>query len=255
MSEYRAVIADDEEPLRLHLKQMLSCLWPELEIAGLAKNGEEAIEKIEHHQPDIVFLDIKMPVYDGLQVATKVGGLCHIVFVTAYDDYAIEAFENDAVDYVLKPINEERLTKTIERLKKRVTDKKPTTHELETIIAKISQAHQRNEPENYLRWIKASKQEDTLLISVDEIYYFMAGDKYTTVITRDHEYLIKKSIKELETELDPDLFWRVHRSTLVNASYIEVAQKMINGRYTLQLKDSDYSLTVSRNYSHRFKQM
>ena len=255
MNSFSAIIADDEAPIRLHLKRTLARLWPELDIVSLAEDGEDAIEKIRRYEPDIAFIDIKMPVYNGLQVAEKVSGSCCVVFITAYDEYAVEAFENEALDYVLKPVDEERLNKTIARLKNRLCDEQHTPYDMQSILDVISAARTQNEPAAYLRWIKTSKQGDTLLISVDDILYFSAGDKYTSVVTRDHEYLIKKSIKNLELELDPNVFWRVHRSTIVNVNCIAVANKMLNGRYTLSLKGSDSSLTVSRNYSYKFKQM
>ncbi len=255
MSHFSAIIADDEAPLRSHLHNMLCNLWPELEISGLANNGEEAIKLIQENKPDIAFLDIKMPVCDGLQVAMKAGNLCHIVFVTAYDNYAIDAFENEVVDYILKPIDEGRLQKTIGRLKCHLSEKRLTKHEWKILIEKIDKARTNQDSDSYLRWIKASRQEDTLLISVDDIYYFMASDKYTSVISKDQDYLIRKTIRELESELDPNLFWRIHRSTLVNTTYIDVARKMFNGRYILHLKNIKDTLTVSRSYASKFKQM
>ena len=253
MSKIRAVLADDEANLLRYLQEMLQRLWPELEIVGTATNGMEALVLIREEEPDIALLDIRMPVLDGLQVASRVKGECHIVFITAYDEYAVQAFEAAAVDYVLKPVEETRLQSTISRLKKTLDTQAPREN-LEHVIQQLVKGATADRVQ-YLGWIRAGEGEQTHMIPVDEVLYFKADDKYTSVVTRQKEYLIRKPIRELILELDPQRFWQIHRGIIVQVEQIDHVKKAMNGSYKLYLKNSPDKLTVSRRYAHLFKQM
>ncbi len=255
MERIRAIIADDEEQLRRFLKARLEALWPELVLCGEAGNGPEALELIEEHQPDIAFLDIRMPGFSGIRVAEKVAGKCRVVFISAYDRYALQAFEKEALDYILKPVTDERLEKTIRRLKKEVAEHTSPPLDLAKIIENVMATLETRKDSGYLNWIKAQHGEGVRLISINEIYYFKAEDKYTTVMTADSESLIRKSIKELAGELDPGQFWQIHRGTIVNVKKIDRVTRGFSGGLMIKLKDLPGTLSVSRAYSHLFKQM
>jgi DNA-binding LytR/AlgR family response regulator len=252
---FKAVIADDEKELRTYLRLMLSEVWPDLSICGEAKNGKEALQMVESLHPDIAFLDIKMPGLSGMEVAKRIAGLCRIVFVTAFDQYAVEAFESEAVDYLLKPVSKERLIHTMQRLKNQLNFSiEPPTRLTEVIEQVLSKLANRG-GSDFLRWIKAQNKDTIRLIPVEEADYFKAEDKYTLVMTKEGETLIKKSIKELAQELNPAQFWQIHRGTIVNVSKIEKVSRSLTGRGILKLKERSEFLTVSRNYLHLFKQM
>jgi DNA-binding LytR/AlgR family response regulator len=252
MRQVRAIIADDEDTLRRYLRKKLSAAWPELVISGEAEDGIAAARLIEETRPDIAFLDIRMPGLSGIEVARKAAGRCQVVFVTAHDQYAVDAFESEALDYLLKPVTDERLEKTVKRLKERIASSSPAP-DLSQVLDKVSRALQKS-PE-HLQWIKAQHKGGVRLIPVAEVYYFKATDKYTAVRTRDGEFLIRKTIKELTDELDPDQFWRVHRAAIVNVKAIQTANRSLGGSYFITFKDIKERLIVSRAYSHLFKQM
>ena len=252
---YKAIIADDEKELRTYLKSMLAEIWPDLEICGEAANGKEALELVQFCHPQVAFLDIKMPGTSGLEVAKRVADQCHIVFVTAYDQYAVEAFEREAVDYLVKPVTKNRLDQTVRRLKKQMQANIAPTTELRTIISHVLADLQNRPPAEFLRWIKTQHKDRVRLIPVEEIDYFQADDKYTRVMTQAGESLIKKSVKELTQELDPRQFWQIHRSTIVNVSRIENVGRSFTGRGILRMKNRSESLIVSRQHLHLFKQM
>ena len=252
---YKAVIADDEKELRTYLRSMLSEVWPDLSICGEAKNGKEALQMVESMHPDIAFLDIKMPGLSGMEVAKKIAGLCRIVFVTAFDQYAVEAFESEAVDYLLKPVSKERLIHTMQRLKNQLNFSIEPPARLTEVIEQVLSKLANRGGSDFLRWIKAQNKDTIRLIPVEEADYFKAEDKYTLVMTKEGETLIKKSIKELAQELDPAQFWQIHRGTIVNVSKIEKVSRSLTGRGILKLKERPEFLTVSRNYLHLFKQM
>lgn len=251
MQQFKAIIADDEEPLRDSLKRKFASLWPDMIICGEAGDGVTALELARREEPDIAFLDIKMPGLSGIEVARKLPEKCFPVFITAYDEFAVKAFETGAIDYLLKPVTDSRLEKTVQRLKKRVADPSFSPQNiyeiLDTLAARNKQEH--------LQWIKVQHKDSIRLLSVNEIYYFKAEDKYTVVRTRDNEFLIKKTIKELAAELSRDQFWQIHRATLVNLACIDMATRSLTGGYEILLKDLHESLAVSRSYSHKFKQM
>jgi DNA-binding LytR/AlgR family response regulator len=252
---YKAVIADDEKELRTYLKSLLAEVWPELIICGEAKNGLEALALVESERPQIAFLDIKMPGLSGLEVADKIAGFCRIVFATAYDQYAVKAFERGAVDYLVKPISKKRLLQTVQRLKKELDLSTGPPAGLTEIVKQVLANLKAKTTGDFLRWIRVQVKESIQLIPVKEVDYFQAEDKYTLVMTKDGETLIKKSIKDLVRELDPDQFWQIHRSLIVNVSKIDQVSRSLTGRGVLKFKERPELLTVSRNYLHLFKQM
>ncbi len=255
MSAIEAVIADDEAPLREHLKSLLANLWPALQIVGMAGNGAEALALIRAHEPDVAFLDIKMPLLTGLQVAASCGDSSHIVFITAYDEYAVEAFERAAVDYLLKPVEPARLEETVARLQKRIANRHEPTPEWTRLVQQLAQGLPDKSASGYLSWLRASRRDATYLIPAEDVCYFKSEDKYTTVVTRDDKFLIRKSVTVLEAELDPAKFWRINRGLIVNLASIDVARKTLNGGCTLHLRGRDEVLPVSRQYAYRFRQM
>jgi DNA-binding LytR/AlgR family response regulator len=250
----KAIIADDETPSRAHLKSQILSVWPELVICGEAANGVEAKHMIETIRPDIAFLDIKMPGLSGMQVARDTAGICRVVFITAYDQYALDAFENAAVDYIMKPATAERLEKTVQRLKMQIADTLPPI-DMSVIVKRLMSEMGKGDSPTYLKWIKAKLRDSIRLIPVEKICFFRASDKYTTVITKKSEVLIKKSIIELAEELDPNIFFRIHRGTIVNANYIDKISTSPTGRGQIRLIDRPEILTVSRSYLHLFKRM
>jgi len=253
MKQLRAIIADDEEALRTYLKKKLAALWPDLIIAGEAQNGDAALLLINEQKPDIAFLDVKMPGMSGIDVAKRIAGTCAIVFVTAFDRYAVDAFESQALDYLLKPISDERFEKTVQRLKKRLSVAS-ATNDMSATLERLSRFIQEPAPA-HLQWIKAQHKDGIRLIPVGDILFFRATDKYTTVRTKDGEFLIRKTIKELEDELDPNQFWRVHRAALVNAGSVQSVSRSVAGTLTIHFKTIADQITVSRAYTHLFKQM
>ena len=252
-SRLTAIIADDEQHLANYLNDRLAALWPELAIVGIAKNGLEAMRLVDNESPTIVFLDIRMPGLTGLEVASRLDAKTHVVFVTAYDQYAVEAFDRQAADYLLKPVTDDRLMRTIARLKAKVStaevpaDVAAILKQLATVLPANRSAH--------LRWIRASVGETVRQIPVDDVFYFQAQDKYVSVYTREGESLIRTPLSELQAELDPDEFWQIHRSTIVNVNRIAATTRDAMGKTTLKLKDSKVELQVSRAYAHLFKQM
>lgn len=236
--------------MRAQLHGRLREVWPELVIVAEVGSGLEAIEQVANHQPDIVFLDIRMPGLNGIETARRLYNQCHIVFVTAYDQYAIQAFDQGAVDYLLKPVDENRLRHTCERLRTRL-NKQPA--DLEQLLKSLIQVS--SNKSQYLRWIQASVGNSLRMISTREILFFRAEDKYTRVQTEQAEVLIRKSLKELALELDPDEFWRIHRATLVRVDAIVEVTRDFRGRQVVHVRNHPAHLEVSRNHSHLFQQM
>lgn len=249
-----AILADDERMMRDQLRSRLEQVWPELEILGEAKNGEEAIQLVEVHQPDLVFLDIRMPVKTGLEAAREIGNKAHVVFITAYDQYAVEAFDQGAVDYILKPADLERLGRTVERLKARLSNSSQPS-DMSAMLSQLAKQMGITAKPNYLQWIQASIGQELRLIPVEEILFFQSDEKYTRVQTATYEALIRKPVRDLAEELDPSLFWQIHRSTLVNAKAISGVVRDMRGRHLVQVKGLTEKLEVSRSFVHLFKQM
>jgi DNA-binding LytR/AlgR family response regulator len=270
----RALLADDERLMREQLRARLAEVWPELRIVAEAKNGTEAVELTAQHHPDLVFLDIRMPGLSGVDAARRIAQLpagdddgwdgCEIVFITAYDQYAVEAFEQGVVDYVLKPAERERLQVTVERIRKRLVARRaaevpaelPAQAPLQQLLSKLAVHLDPNAaPARHLRWIQASVGSEIRMIPVEEVLFFISDEKYTRVQTASLEALIRKPIKELIDELDPEMFWQIHRSTLVNTQAIAGVSRDFRGRQLVAVKGSDEKLEVSRSYSQLFKGM
>lgn len=246
----RAVIAEDEAVLRDELRAHVAVLWPELEIRAQVADGQAALAALELHRPQVLFLDIQMPGLSGMEVARQASGRCHVVFVTAHDEFAVAAFEQGAVDYVMKPFATERLALAIERMKARIS-LQPA--DLEGLLETFAQRIVR--PRTYLQWINASLGNDLRFITVDEVCYFRSDAKYTRVVTVGHESLIRKSVRELAAELDPDHFRQIHRSIIVNLGEIAGIQRDLRGRMQVRLKRRTEALPVSDPYAPLFRQM
>lgn len=244
-----AIVAEDERVLRDELCQQLAQLWPELRIVGQAATGMEALQLLERHAPTVMLLDIEMPGLTGLEVAQQAQGRCHIVFVTAYDRFALAAFETGAVDYVLKPLRPARLAAAVARLRQRVSDVPPR---LESLLRALAQ---RGAQREYLRWIKASQGQELRVITVDQVCYFQAEAKYIKVATASGDALIRRPLKELQEQLEPSQFWTIHRSTIVNASAIAGVARDFRGRVMLRLRERPEKLIVSEVHEHLFRAM
>ncbi|MGR6859051.1 LytR/AlgR family response regulator transcription factor [Aliivibrio salmonicida] len=272
-----AIIADDEPLLRFYLEKMLSDLWLDLEIVAICANGKEALEVIEQHQPDIAFLDIKMPELDGMTLAAQLQKSATpplVIFITAYDEFAIKAFENNAIDYVLKPISETRLAITCEKIKQRIVQQRFSKHRsssdnlsevknmpdqviLSDLLVQIQQLSAQKKPD-YLTWVKAYQGDDLHLISISDVLYFKAEDKYVSVYAQQAnskvtEYLIRCSLKELQQKINPDHFWHIHRSSIVNVAKIDKVKKDLIGHLYVHIGES--KLPVSRSAQSLFKGM
>jgi DNA-binding LytR/AlgR family response regulator len=243
-----ALIAEDEPLLREQLKRRLAEAWPELAIVAEAATGVDAVERFDAQPIDVAFLDIRMPVMTGLEVARAIGTRAHVVFVTAYDEYAVAAFEEGAVDYLLKPVTAERVAKVVSRLKGRLAS---PPFDLEALIARLAA----REGGAHLKWIRASLGNAMRMLPVEDVLYFQAEDKYTKVVTADAEALIKKPIKELFDELDPDAFWQIHRSTIVSLRAIANVERDWRDQPVITVKGRPEKLVVSRTFAHRFKAM
>jgi DNA-binding LytR/AlgR family response regulator len=249
-----AVIADDERLMRVQIVARLKEAWPELLIVGEASNGREAVAMVQSLEPDIVFLDISMPEMDGIQAARALAGQAHVVFVTAFDQYAIKAFEQGAIDYLLKPADPERVALTCQRLRARLSQKPdPMNDLLEQLSHRIGGGGLK--AREYMRWVQASVGANIRMIPTSDILFFRAEDKYTRVQTAGFEALIRKPIKELIDELDPDEFWQIHRATLVRVDAVEQVSRNFRGKQIVHVKGSEEKLEVSRSFSHLFKQM
>ena len=250
MSGPTALIADDEPALLEALRRALAECWPELAIVAEARYGADALALIERLRPDIAFLDIKMPSLSGIEVARRAGARCHVVFVTAYDEFAIQAFDQAAIDYLLKPVSRERLAGTVARLRERLA---ALPRELPALLEQLGRRLQAGP--QYLQWLQVSHGEEIFVVATEEVDLFQAADKYTLAITAQREWLIRTPLKALEDELDPDRFWRVHRNAIVRVAAIERVTREFGGRLTLHLLGRAQSCPVSRAYGHRFKQM
>ncbi len=254
MKNPKAILVDDEHLPRTHLKSLLNKAWPELDIQGEAQNGMKAFQLIEEKKPDVVFLDIKMPGITGIEVAEKIIGSRVVVFVTAYDQFAVEAFDKEAVDYLLKPVIPERLEKTIVRIKKRLANASLSgivPDSLKKLLSELTT----NTPRKYLKWIKAQVGDTIHLIDTSQVYFFKSSEKYTLVVCEHDETVIRKPLIELIKELDPSMFVQIHRNTIVNFEFIDKINISITGRGQLKLIGRSEIHTVSRGYLKQFRQM
>ena len=257
-----ALIADDEPHLAHYLREQLLKLWPGLNIVALARNGLEAAEAIQIHQPDLAFLDIRMPGLTGLEVAQGIEGPTRVVFVTAYDEFAVQAFEQEAIDYVLKPVKADRLGKTIARIQRALqapgeaatADRQGGDPQLAALLARLLPAAfpAASAP---LRYVRASQGELTHQIDVAQVLFFRADEKYTVVQTAEREYLIRTPISELAQQLDPASFWQIHRSTLINLHFVAGTRRDELSRLFVRVQGHAAELPVSRAYVHLFKAM
>ncbi|HZF81291.1 MAG TPA: LytTR family DNA-binding domain-containing protein [Rubrivivax sp.] len=278
-STYRAVLADDERLMREQLRARLAEVWPDLQIVGEAKNGLEAVQLVDEHRPDIVFLDIRMPGLTGVEAARQIAQLPprhdgeeaddellpEIVFITAYDQYAVEAFEQGVADYVLKPAERERLLVTVQRIQKRLAARASGTEaasndagpapNMQQLLHQLSARLNPGSAPNYLQWIQATVGQSIQMIPVEDVLFFISDEKYTRVQTAQVEALIRKPIKELVDEVDPRLFWQIHRSTLVNVKVIAGVTRDFRGRQIVSVKGHPEKLEVSRSYTGLFKGM
>ncbi len=273
-----AVLADDERLMRDQLRARLAEVWPELDIVAEARNGLEAVQLVDQHRPDIVFLDIRMPGLTGVDAARQIAQLGpregededpllpEIVFITAYDQYAVEAFEQGVVDYVLKPAERERLQLTAQRLQQRLAARRDPEHPgedgaaspaapLQQLLHQLSARLNPGKAASYLQWIQATVGQTIQMIPVDDVLFFVSDEKYTRVQTAQVEALIRKPIKELVDELDPQLFWQIHRSTLVAVKSIAGVTRDFRGRQIVSVKGHPEKLEVSRSYTGLFKGM
>lgn len=253
-----ALIADDEPLLREILEARLAAAWPELQIVAQARNGRQALELFEQHRPTICFLDVHMPGLSGVDVARQIGKQAHLVFVTAFDQYALEAFQHGVLDYVVKPVTAARLSETVERLKARLQQAQPAVH-TEALLAQLAERLKLDSKPETLRWVRASVGASLRMIPVDDIDYLKSDSKYTLVAYRDEgqlaEALIRMPLKDLLAQLDPQQFAQVHRSVVVNLHSIRRVTRGDNETADIELKGRSERLPVSRSYLQLFKEM
>ncbi len=255
----RALIADDEPHLAHYLRDQLLALWPDLDVVHIARNGVEAAARIAELEPDLAFLDIQMPGLNGLEVAQGIEGRTRVVFVTAFDDYALQAFEHAALDYILKPVAPERLARTVARLRAAPAGAASDAALAEALRRLMGQPAQMAQMEQRarapLRYIRAGQGERTHHLDVAEVLFFRSDDKYTVVTGARGEYLIRTTIAELLAQLDPAQFWQVHRSTIVNLAWLDGTRRDDASRLFLRMRGHDSELPVSRAFVHLFKAM
>ncbi|MBK9625901.1 MAG: response regulator transcription factor [Rhodocyclaceae bacterium] len=259
MEQVTALVADDEPLLRERLISILARVWPELVIVAEARNGREAVELFDQHAPQIVFLDVHMPGMNGIEAARCIGRQAQIVFVTAHENYAVEAFRQGAIDYVVKPFDEARLLDTVLRLRQRLSAASAipvADGSIEAVLEKLAkEMREQRAPQKYLSWIKASVGAAVRLIPVAQIFYLRSDAKYTLVVWQGGEALIRRTIRELADELDPDKFAQIHRSTIVNLHFVKQVTHGSNETGDVHLTDRTETLPVSRSYLHLFRQM
>jgi DNA-binding LytR/AlgR family response regulator len=254
MKMIKAIIADEQQSIE-QIENLLADLWPELVVCGRGSTGPEALALVKKHKPQLAIMEVRLPGFCGMQVARMIGDSCHVIFTTSYDHYAANAFDSGALDYLLKPLNSERLKKSIHRAKRQLSlseatflkaNNQPSAPDADCPPAK--------QPEN-IRWICSLNRGRSKLIAVEKVYYFKADNKYTLVVTGDGEEIINKSIKSLADGLDRTRFWQIHRSIIVNVEQIAKVSRTKTGRGAVQLKNRSEILTVSRPHLHLFKQM
>jgi DNA-binding LytR/AlgR family response regulator len=245
----RAIIAEDEPLLRREICGTLQALWPQLTICAEVGDGDEALSALERFAPDVIFLDIQMPNLDGLTVAERVNRKVHVVFITAYDQYTLAAFERGAIDYVLKPISPARLGTTVQRLQDRLLTQPPDLTELLQLIREARSVR----TSNYVQWLTVPRGSEYKFLTVGEIRYLRADSKYTVLYTKDSEFLLTEALKAVKETLDPAVFWQIHRSVVVNVNAIDTVYRTFRGALELRLKDRPELLPVSAAHAHQFK--
>jgi DNA-binding LytR/AlgR family response regulator len=245
----RVLIAEDEPLMRERLLAMLATAWPEAEVVLVAENGNDAWDGFLEHEPEVAFLDIRMPGMSGLEVAERIGEMAHVVFVTAYDQYAVEAFDAGAVDYLLKPVEADRLARAVARLRAKLSAR---PSDLGDILRHLKTALP-GAPREKMKWIKASVGKQIRLIDVDEVLFFQSDTKYTRVVLPEFEALVRIPLKDLLSGLDPARFWQIHRGTMVNVNAIAAAERVDAERLEVLLRGSDERLPVSRTFTHLFR--
>ncbi len=244
-----AIIVEDEPLLRAELREGLEALWPELTIVAEAGDGAEAVREMERHRPSIVFLDIQLPGLSGLDIAEHASGRVHVVFVTAFSEHAAVAFEQGALDYIVKPLAMARLAKTVGRLKERLRGTPADLHGLAELLKRAVGDERR-----YVRWLTVPRGRELIVVTTDEISYLRAANKYTSVFTAKSEYLLTSTLKHMREKLDPQHFWQIHRSFVVNVRAIQTIHRSFHGSFEVQLRDRREVLPVSSAYAHQFKQ-
>lgn len=247
----RIVVAEDERDQRDQLVRLIRSLWPQAQIVAECADGTDALAALNRHQPEALFLDIRMPGTSGMDVARAASGRAHVVLMTAYEEYAVRAFEAGAVDYLLKPVVPERLAAAIDRLVQRATGDPP---DIDRLLAAL-EARLRSTPCDRLQWITATCGDTVKLVAIDEVRYFQASDKYVRVVTADDEAIVRTSLKELQERLDPDVFWRIHRSTIVAAAEVRQIEKNELGHWHARLRNGGEQLPVSASARALFRGM
>ncbi len=245
----RALIAEDEPALRSEVRQALQELWPELIVCAEVGDGTEAVRVLEEQHPDVLFLDVAMPGLDGLEVARRASGRSHVVFITAYDEHAVPAFDEGAVDFLVKPLSIERLRRTVGRLRARIGQ---TPAAVEPLLAELRRTL---EGRRTLRWISVLEGRELRFVTTEEVLFFRSDHKYTAAVTREREHLVSRPLKQLVQELDPETFWRVHRSYVVNLRAILSVRKLPGGGLEVVLRDHPERIPVSQQHAHLFRQL
>ncbi|MEJ8816031.1 LytTR family DNA-binding domain-containing protein [Variovorax ureilyticus] len=243
-----ALIAEDEPVLAAEIREELERLWPGLVICATVHDGNEALREIEKHRPEVLFLDVKMPGLNGIEVARAMGSRAHVVFITAFDQYAVQAFEEGAIDYLLKPLDPARLALALRRVRERLAT---PPADMSGLLEQL----QRRAANDRLRWITVLRGADIHLITVEDVCYFRADNKYIAVVTAESESLITTPLKELAERLDPGMFWQIHRGVIVNINAIKSVRRALAGHLELRLKQRSETLRVSAAYAHLFKHM
>ena len=246
MNAPSAIIAEDEPLLRAEIRDTLHALWPELQILAEVGDGTQAVAALERHAPNIAFLDIQMPGHSGLDVARHASGKVHVVFVTAFDEHAVAAFERGALDYIVKPVTLERLRLTVDRLQQRVREPPANLNSLLEIMKAAVGLR-------YIKWLTVPHGDQRRVLAVSDISYLRADNKYTTIVARTGTFLLNSSLREMQEKLDPEVFWQIHRSIIVNVSAIDTIHRALRGTLELKLKDRRELLPVSAPYAHLFK--
>ena len=252
MTRPTAIIAEDETPQRQELRALLAELWPELNVVAECEDGLSALEALEEHCPQLAFLDIRMPGVSGLEVARTAGAQCHVIFVTAYDEYALRAFDEGAVDYLLKPVARERLSLAVQRARSRLEG---GAHVDMTALIDMVQARLASGGKPGIKWLTVSVGNSVKMYSIDEVLFFQAQDKYTRVVTASSEGHIRTPLKELAAALDSETFWQVHRSVIVRVGAIHAVEKSDDGKLQLTVRGRPDVLPVSSTFQHRFRGM